>query len=276
MSINNFYINQFQNCPVEKCSEILEKGKLAGKNINAKVDPVDGQTLLHCALRDKMLPLIEALLKTGADPKIPNNYGKTPEQLLQQKNDPEIFTIWEKFENRSQGHSSATPNNLDPLKNKIDELITLLENNKIHEFAKLFEEQKKNFSNLFKSKELILTAAFEYNHPKIISYLCGYGFVPTEYNDQMIFPAAERGSVEMVKMLIDAGTSNEEKNRNGENVFHIAARRGDLNIFKALQRPYEQSYPYFARNNQNETPLQIASNLGHQAIVDYLKSYRQS
>ena len=69
----------------------------------AAVDPqdIDGGTPLHYAVSDVQLPIVEALLRAGADPAIETDAGDTAYDLAARVDSPEITRLLEQFGDRT-------------------------------------------------------------------------------------------------------------------------------------------------------------------------------
>jgi len=79
---------------------------LAGQPRSIKVSDRDGNTLLHWAVKNGQLSLIELLLFVGADPEARNRLGQRPIDLAVKPGVRNLLLNWEKSIDRSKLRSS--------------------------------------------------------------------------------------------------------------------------------------------------------------------------
>lgn len=87
----------------------------------------------------------------------------------------------------------------------------------------------------------------------------------------VLFHAAVGGHLDLVRMLIERGADvNGGRDRN--TALHGAAGFGQLEIARYL---LDQGADFTALDHEGRTPLDVAEDTGHDAIVDLLRSYME-
>ena len=128
---------------------------------------------------------------------------------------------------------------------------------------------------------------------KLSLYLCEPFQRDTEDGTQAAHIAAETGCVAAVSMLIAAGISLVAVDNTGNNVFHYAARSGNLTVIRLLAEAEQQQYAAYRRlvedgqslhsmqfrskamvahNEHGETPAAVAAERAHWDVVELIIS----
>ncbi|KAI4461684.1 no mechanoreceptor potential c isoform d-related [Holotrichia oblita] len=85
--------------------------------------------------------------------------------------------------------------------------------------------------------------------------------------DTALHLAARRKDVDMVRILVDYGTSVDIRNGDGQTPLHIAAAEGDETLVKYF---YGVRASASATDNLDRTPMHLAAENGHAAIIELL------
>lgn len=92
------------------------------------------------------------------------------------------------------------------------------------------------------------------------------------YDKKLIHYAAEFGSVELLKMLVDLGANVREKHRTGKNTLHIACEEGNENIVNyLLQTVGDSSFKSALTTDYDKNAFYYAAISGNCNIVQSLK-----
>lgn len=106
---------------------------------------------------------------------------------------------------------------------------------------------------------------------EIVKLLVSAGSDISEKNNSGFTPLhfASRGYIDIVKFLVSIGSNVLEKNDSGETPLHLASAREDLEIVKFL---ISVGSNVSEKNNSGETPLHYASRRGNLEVVKFLVS----
>lgn len=85
-----------------------------------------------------------------------------------------------------------------------------------------------------------------------------------------ILDAADRGHLEIVKVLVGAGADVNE-GKVGYSAIHAAAANGHLEVVRFLAKNGAST----GQDGDGSTPLHYAQRAGHQEVVDFLTQSRQ-
>ncbi|XP_065174102.1 serine/threonine-protein phosphatase 6 regulatory ankyrin repeat subunit A isoform X3 [Atheta coriaria] len=85
--------------------------------------------------------------------------------------------------------------------------------------------------------------------------------------DTALHLAARRKDIDMVRILVDYGTSVDIRNGEGQTPLHIAAAEGDETLVKYF---YGVRASASVTDNQDRTPMHLAAENGHAAIIELL------
>lgn len=91
--------------------------------------------------------------------------------------------------------------------------------------------------------------------------------VPNATLGTPLFPAAEKGHLKMVRMLLSAGASVDEADAGKNTPLHMAARGGYVAVVRSLLSAGGDAN---ATNEDGETPTLAALSNGHQLVVECL------
>ena len=86
--------------------------------------------------------------------------------------------------------------------------------------------------------------------------------------DTPLLAAVRNGHEEICSLLLAHGADTSSLTRDGENVFHLAARRGDETLISLFN---DAKCSPNLRNGNNETPIDIAGLKGYRALSKRLE-----
>lgn len=216
------------------CGSLLITNTLLAKFPNTDLAPDIKKPLLHTAVENGNMLVVEILLKHGA--KINEIFGKFKPK-------------YGKFRTRHHG-PGGTNNNA---------LHVAVKNSRL-DILKMFLSIGADVGKKGNQGKTALHFAAAQKNVNAIKILLAHGAVDINAEDNLkqtpIYNAIERKCLESVKLLLDCGgASLELSNKIGNTPLHVAAR-GSVEIFKLL---IEHGCNVNAKNDAGETPLHIAA-----------------
>lgn len=218
---------------VQLLEEYLDRCIVAGANINQMLDGIQGDTLLHKAVREGKIHVVQALIHKGAKTEVVNLCEQTPRQLaekksllmffppLQKKETPPVF----EFTGLTISHESYFKAVRSGKKNLVEHLLNV------------------GSKNLLISRDNDLRNALHI--------------------------AASEGHVALVEILIKNGLDVEAKDKNGQSPLFLASQAGHLQIATLLLK---EGCGRNTCDKYNQTPLHVAAAAGQLDVVTMLAS----
>ena len=116
----------------------------------------------------------------------------------------------------------------------------------------------------------ILHYAVSYNQTEVVSLLITRYKCPVDcrndskFKETPLHVACERGSLPMIRMLMEHGADPNTCNEKNDTPLHVACRSGNLDVVRLLM---EHGADLLARNEENDTPLHRAALNGNTNII---------
>lgn len=231
-----------------ECMDFLLNQSTKKEEIRELINDQDfhGYTPLHHALKESAERNVLPLLDAGASPKLKSNHSsKTCLHLAVENNISDAvrrILQYEDIELDAELKNKETPFLLSA-KLDTDDICYQLS----------CKGPRKNAVNMYGQTALHLCA--QYGHPSVMKLLLNLGvdkFVNDENGSEALHTAAERGDVEMCRLLTKAGKmSCKVKNNSGKYPLDIAYEKGHRETFSFLlnNMPYKsfQNLPYGLR-----------------------------
>uniref|UniRef100_A0A671QKH1 Ankyrin repeat domain 1b (cardiac muscle) n=1 Tax=Sinocyclocheilus anshuiensis TaxID=1608454 RepID=A0A671QKH1_9TELE len=120
--------------------------------------------------------------------------------------------------------------------------------------------------NDFVDEDDFLKAALDDKLPMVKSYLAR-GADPNAHDNVSLYRACSQGNVEIVKMLLEAGASIENKDKLQATEVHWSCRGGSLPVLEAL---LNHGAKLDSREKLRSTPLHVAVRTGHYECAEHL------
>nr|XP_018912083.1 PREDICTED: serine/threonine-protein phosphatase 6 regulatory ankyrin repeat subunit C-like [Bemisia tabaci] len=208
---------------------------------------------LYIAAKAKQWEVVEVLLKNGA------RFGDQEKEarLFQRQVNPERnFKLL--LEDSTEWDADSQP---------VTFIKTLIEQGKQELIIALMSTEAK--TTLEVQRLSILHYATKNNAEKLVNYLLKYDsakFHSDNYNILFLI-SAKRGYLEILEMLLEAGTEVNSTVSQGKTALHYAALRGDLKMIQVL---LEYKADIDSQTNIGETPLTISASRGYKSTVETL------
>lgn len=117
----------------------------------------------------------------------------------------------------------------------------------------------------------IIQAILQDDHAQLKSFI-SMGFPVNKIlinGSSPLLIAAESGSIESTKLLLDNGAYVNFKTQSGMTALMIASKKGDIDLVRLLIK-YGANVKTVSKNSW--TPVKLAEKYGHSLIVEYLSS----
>jgi len=218
-----------------------------------------GNSLLHCAVNERKVDVMELLIKKGVNIDAKNDYGNTPLHLAAITGD--IATVECLIQNGADINARNNYGNT-ALHKAIDNLNLGVA---LHLIAKDADVNVQNNGG-----HTPLHYAAEHGQVVAAKALIEHGADITAkdtYGSSALHWAAKYGKVEVIKVLIQNGADINVKNNGGYTPLHFAAEHGQVVAAKAL---IEHGADIHAKNCLGYTPIQLAAENGHFEVVKSL------
>jgi len=243
----------------------IEEGeKVEEVEIKATIDiyeylkkDINGDTLLHLAVRIKNLEMIKFFVEKGYDVNIKNNKGKTPIELT---NNKKIIELLSK-KNHNVGNKYLEFLNKVISKNDYDKGIIMCKS----VFEKLTSEEKKYITS-----ELLLTAV-SINNREYVKFLINEG-ADVNYKDDLgrtpLMHAVMKKNINIIRFFTTKDTSKiNESDCNGDTALIYAFK---LNNNEIIEELLLWNADFEIKNNKNDTTLTISATHSNLYLFDYL------
>ena len=235
--------------------------------INSKDSP-GGLTPLHEAARAGHADVAQVLIAAGADPNIPNRYGKTPlywatggrtvefvNLLIQAGSDVNAVDRFGSIPLREAATCSDDVTTAKAL---------------INAGANVNPQPSRPPTLLPGGTPLSIAASK--NNIKMVKLLASHGADVNGRNDAGNPPvqvAAFAGLPELIKLLIEAGSPVNVQDQVGDTPLHDAALQGHVEAARVL---VGAGAAVNAKNNRRRTPLDLAEQNDHERLAEVLKA----
>ncbi|NNK83204.1 MAG: trypsin-like serine protease [Flavobacteriaceae bacterium] len=118
----------------------------------------------------------------------------------------------------------------------------------------------------------LLGNALGHNNLDMLDYLLAEGLSPNFGKFSLLENSINRGKDAATLLMLDYNANVNFVNNQNENLLHIAARKGNMNLVKIL---VEKGVSAKARNNNKKRPEDIAKKYKYKSIQKYLKKARR-
>ena len=221
------------------------------------------ETILHCVAAKNNIPMMEYLLRKGANIDEEDKQGKTALWIASSKGFDNTVDFL--LENRAKvdvkgGPFKTTPLHVAALNGHFLVVRTLVENG----------NADINAIN-YKGKTVLFYGAIS-NNIEILEYLMRQGAkIDAVDNDgrTALWDASYFSYTEAVEFLLNNGADVEIKGQDGKTTLHFAAEEGHLSVVKILIEIGNANVN--VQNNLGQTPLQLAKIRNHSHVIDYLQ-----
>ncbi|XP_045198129.2 alpha-latrocrustotoxin-Lt1a-like [Mercenaria mercenaria] len=217
---------------------------------------------VHVAIKHGMLEALNMFLKSGTSIQtktvdkrtflhLAAYYGKLEVVKYLCTRKPELMKELD-IEGNAVGHDAAASGNVPVMKYLIEKGVDPLSRNKF-DTTLLHEASFHGQSEMVK----YLTV----NNPTLLSIVNESGYT-------VLFGAAIRGNIEILKFLIDNGVEPKVASLDGSTVLHESAYCGKLEVVRYLCTNYPELTE--ARNSRSYMPCHFAAQEGHLEVLDVL------
>lgn len=265
------FVNAAESGNIEIISRFIEDGH----DLN---EEFYGEGLIHTAAFNSQLTVVESLLNTGrVDVNVKSAVGWTPLHYAVASGHLETvaFLIDKGSDINAISDSKESPLYLASERNQVDTISFLLSKNADFSVGKsalagaavggksqAFFLLVKHLGGKGIDDDRLLTDACFGNNPEIVKYLLDRGIKPATENKQQptaLHHAAEKGSIEIVQMLLHSGASVEVEDfidYGLKTPLHYAAENGPVEIIELLLD--KDANPNILDRN-GKTPLHCAA-----------------
>lgn len=216
---------------IQFMEEYLEKCIAAGANIHHIADGVQGDTMLHRAVKEGKVCVATALLNKGANPDALNLSDKTPRQLASNKHDLK---------------------KLFPVKNE--------ESRRVFEFTTVSPDPQSYFKAIKKGNREAVEFFIKESGPNVL-------FFCDDQGRTALHIAAMMGHDDIVQCLLKTNLESEIKDKEGRTALFLAAQNGHKATVKLL---LERCGGRNDTDRAGNTPLHLAAQQGHLEVVSLL------
>ncbi|CAL1682578.1 unnamed protein product [Lasius platythorax] len=226
-----------------------------GSRVNSK-NKTPSNTPLHFAVLNGDIEIVKLLLDSDANIDAKNQYGRTPFHNAVENKKMEIIEL---LLNRGADVNARNSNSITPLhlaveKGNNEEIIKLLLSRGANVDAKGYLQ---NVEHLLKHGAHVNSAYTSTSRE---------GYTPLHL-------AVEKGSEEIIKLLLSRGANVDAKGIDGITSLHIAAERGYLQIVEhLLKRGAHVNSVYTSTSREGYTPLHLAVEKDSEEIIKLLLS----
>ncbi|CAL1682579.1 unnamed protein product [Lasius platythorax] len=238
-----------------KHTEISKLLLTNGSKVNSK-NKTPSNTPLHFAVINGDIEIVKLLLDSDANIDAKNQYGRTPFHNAVESKKMEIIEL---LLNRGADVNARNINSITPLhlaveKGSNEEIIKLLLSRGANVDAKGYLQ---NVEHLLKHGAHVNSAYTSTSRE---------GYTPLHL-------AVEKGSEEIIKLLLSRGANVDAKGIDGITSLHIAAERGYLQIVEhLLKRGAHVNSVYTSTSREGYTPLHLAVEKDSEEIIKLLLS----
>ena len=260
-----------------------------GCNIDAPIDQLTGNTLLHTAAKEEKIRIIFALLAAGASPVSKNSCGQTPESIAE-SNGLKGKVKWNDYKKAipSEVTNVLTETSvkaieppaaiIDEKQQRINDFYMAAKNGDIPGATKLLAKDRHLVLYKNENHENGIHIAAANGQIKMMELLIPKGSDVSLRNNagrNPLFVAAAAGQVGSVKYLLRQGCTYNALDKEDKSLFHVAAENGHLGVLKAFVewRPQECSKYSFMmdKDKNNKTPIELARVNNHPEVVEFLE-----
>jgi len=201
---------------------------LVAQRVDVNAQEADGTTALHWAVHHDQLPIVELLLKSGANPRAANRYGITPLHLAATNADAAIV---ERLLQAGADANAALPGGETPLMTaaRSGDVPTLK--------ALLAHGADVGAKERWKGQTALMWAAAD-NHPEAIQLLLHAGADLHERSNGRVFTpylfAVRGGHIGAARVLIEAGTDVNETLPDGTSALTLAVMNAHYELASFL------------------------------------------
>eukprot|EP00931_Biecheleriopsis_adriatica_P105259 TRINITY_DN79821_c0_g1_i1.p1 TRINITY_DN79821_c0_g1~~TRINITY_DN79821_c0_g1_i1.p1 ORF type:complete len:853 (+),score=130.31 TRINITY_DN79821_c0_g1_i1:87-2645(+) len=245
-----------------------------------EVDPVLGRQSLHMAAEAGHLPVVDTLVRLGADAAAKSSDNETPLRLAAYFGHVPVTKYLLGSDNMAEGAYDC--DDVHRMWQAIrgnhfqDRLCTAGRAAAKYAYIRAEEKERQNIMDLIAAAAgSDLQQAVAAGQVTVVANLLKHGANPQgSWRDtrRPLFDAVGRGHVQVVALLVAARARVLGSDAKGRNVVHIAATYGHLSVLEALTRDCldEVREAISVADQDGLGPLQLAAGFGHSSIVSKL------